>query len=430
MTHGSDRIDYHETPDVTEVHAAIQREHKDPVTNVTPVPLWVTLLCGVAVCWAGAYVGMFHGGFSSNVYNEYESSPVALFSLPQKEKSKAGPAAAEDPIAVGKGVYSSVCQACHQPNGMGVPGAFPPLAGSEFANGSEKRMAAIVLKGLLGPVKVNGVAFNNSMPAQEAQLTDKKIAAVLTYVRQEWGNKAGPVQPAQIAAARKEFKDRTTQWSEAELLQIPAEAVLEGGAPAGSAPTTSAPPGAPPTAAAATAPAPAKPATPTAPAQPVATAQPTAPAPAAPTAAAAPAPGGGDLAASIERGKAVYMQTCFTCHQATGQGVPGAFPPLAGTDYTTGDARRMVAIVIKGINPPFKVNNVPYVVPMPPPDLAFPILKEDAKVADVVNYVRNSFGNKDAKGVTAEFVAGVRKEFASRTAPWTEAELQNFPPAK
>ena len=63
MSQGSEHIDYHETPDLTEVHAAIQREAKDPSADVTPVPLWVTLLCGAAVCWAGAYVGMFHGGF-------------------------------------------------------------------------------------------------------------------------------------------------------------------------------------------------------------------------------------------------------------------------------------------------------------------------------------------------------------------------------
>src|SRR5678815_1789953 len=200
MTHGSDRIDYNETPDLTEVHAAIQREHKDPSADVTPVPLWVTLLCGVAVCWAGAYIGMFHGGFSGNVYNEYESDPSKLFSLPAKPTGTAGPAGGpDDMVAIGKGVYGSVCQACHQSSGMGAPGVAPPLAGSEWVLGSEKRMAAIVLKGLMGPTTVKGATFNGAvMPAQEAQLSEKKIAAVMTYVRQEWGNKASPVQPAQI----------------------------------------------------------------------------------------------------------------------------------------------------------------------------------------------------------------------------------------
>jgi len=147
--------------------------------------------------------------------------------------------------------------------------------------------------------------------------------------------------------------------------------------------------------------------------------------------AAAPAGAAFDLKASIERGKPVYMQTCLACHQITGMGLPGAFPPLAGTDYTTGDARRMVAMLLKGVQGPLKVNGVTYNNIMLPLDVQFPILKDDAKVADVVNYVRNSFGNKDEKGITPEFVTKVRAEFASRTTPWTEAELLKFPePAK
>ena len=138
-----------------------------------------------------------------------------------------------------------------------------------------------------------------------------------------------------------------------------------------------------------------------------------------------------ELPASIERGKSVYMQTCFVCHQMTGMGLPGAFPPLAETDYTTGDPRRMIAMILKGVNPPLKVKDLTYVAPMPALPTVYPILNDDKNVADVINYVRNSFGNKDEKGVSPEFVKKVRDEFASRTAPWTEAELLKFPePAK
>lgn len=137
-----------------------------------------------------------------------------------------------------------------------------------------------------------------------------------------------------------------------------------------------------------------------------------------------------DLKASIERGKAVYMQTCIACHQPTGLGIPGAFPPLAGTEYTGGDARRMIAMTLKGVNPPLKVKEMSYVVPMPPLPTQFPMLADDGKLADVINFVRNSFGNKDEKGVTPAMIDAVRKEFAGRAAPWTEAELQKFPEPK
>lgn len=137
-----------------------------------------------------------------------------------------------------------------------------------------------------------------------------------------------------------------------------------------------------------------------------------------------------DVKASIERGKAVYMQTCIACHQPTGLGIPGAFPPLAGTEYTGGDARRMIAMTLKGVNPPLKIKEMTYSIPMPPLPTQFPMLADDGKLADVINYVRNSFGNKDEKGVTPAMIDAVRKEFADRTAPWTEPELQKFPEPK
>jgi mono/diheme cytochrome c family protein len=137
-----------------------------------------------------------------------------------------------------------------------------------------------------------------------------------------------------------------------------------------------------------------------------------------------------DLKASIDRGKTIYMQTCIACHQPTGLGIPGAFPPLAGTEYTQGPARRMIAMTLKGVNPPLKVKELTYVVPMPPLPTQFPILADDNKLADVINFVRNSFGNKDEVGVTPALIAEVRKDVADHAAPWTEPELQKFPEPK
>jgi mono/diheme cytochrome c family protein len=397
---GQDRLDYQETADITEVHAAIAREHAEPSADVTPIPTWLSIVCAAALCWAGAYVGIFHGGFNPKVYNEYDSSPAAFFPLPQNAAASAGGAAAElTPLALGEKTYKEVCQACHQPNGLGMAGQFPPLAGSEWVDGSEyneKRIVAIVLKGLKGPIIVKGAAFNNQMPAQEAQLNPKKIAAVLTYIRQAWGNKGGEITEAQVAAAKKEFAGHGDQWTADELKQIPLDAKLEGGGAAG-APQANAD---------------VKPGDVAAPAAP-----------------AAPA-GAFDISASIAAGKPIYMATCFACHQATGMGVPGAFPPLVGTPYVHEDDRRLVAIVLKGIVGAITVDGKVYATGMPNPMLTFPQLKDDKNVADVLNYVRNNFGNKNERAITPEFVGKVRAEFAARDAQWTEAELLKFPPAK
>lgn len=88
----------------------------------------------------------------------------------------------------GKQVYMGVCFACHLPDGKGIPAVFPPLAGSDFMLSDRDRAVRIVLKGLSGPVTVNGVTFNSVMPPHEATLTEQQIADALTYVFNSWGN--------------------------------------------------------------------------------------------------------------------------------------------------------------------------------------------------------------------------------------------------
>ena len=134
-----------------------------------------------------------------------------------------------------------------------------------------------------------------------------------------------------------------------------------------------------------------------------------------------------DLAASAGRGKILYMSTCLACHQPTGMGLPGAFPPLAKTEYVNADNRRLVAIALKGIVGVITVDGKIYATGMPQPDLTFPVLKDDKNIADVLNYVRTSFGNEAKDAITPEFVAEVRKEFADRKTQCTEAELKAFP---
>jgi mono/diheme cytochrome c family protein len=98
-----------------------------------------------------------------------------------------GPATAQD---AGQAQFLSTCSACHQPTGLGIPGAFPPLAGSATAQGDPVAAASLVLNGRGG------------MPSFSADLSDAQIAAALTYVRSAWGNAARPVTAAQVATAR------------------------------------------------------------------------------------------------------------------------------------------------------------------------------------------------------------------------------------
>jgi len=110
--------------------------------------------------------------------------------------------AAGSVVEQGKAVYGKVCAACHQPNGSGLAGAFPPLNDSDFLQADIDRAVTAVVKGLSGPITVNGKNFAGAMPPM-GYLKDTEIAAVLTYVLQTW-NGGGEVSVAQVAAARGE----------------------------------------------------------------------------------------------------------------------------------------------------------------------------------------------------------------------------------
>lgn len=383
---GQDRLDYRESADITEVHASVLREHEEPRAGTMPIPMWLGVLCAGALTWAAAYVGMFHGGFSGKVYNEYTSSPATMF--PLKTQEGAGPAAAELPlVALGEKVFGANCASCHQASGLGNPGQIPPLAGSEWVEGDkfgDKRLVAIIMKGVKGPITVKGNKFNNAMPNVGQALKPRERAAVLTYIRQAWGNKGtGEITEAQVLAGVKDpvIAEQLDQWTEDQLTKIPTGLTLGGGG--STAPATGG------------------------------------------TAEAPVASGAFDLAESIKRGATVYSGTCMSCHQPTGQGMAPAFPPLAGSDYATGDPRRVVAITMKGITGALTVNGKPFNGAMPSAVMTFPQLKDDKNLADVLNYVRNNFGNK-ADVITPEFVGKVRAELASDVAPFTEETLKNF----
>jgi mono/diheme cytochrome c family protein len=103
-------------------------------------------------------------------------------------------------IEMGRRLFTSVCAACHQPTGRGLPNVFPPLAGSDFLNADKNRAIQTVIFGRQGEVVVNGLKFNNSMPS--FPLSDQDIANVLTFVYNSFGNSGLEVTPEEVKALR------------------------------------------------------------------------------------------------------------------------------------------------------------------------------------------------------------------------------------
>jgi mono/diheme cytochrome c family protein len=241
-------MDYGETQEVRDTHAAITREKIEPRVGREPLSLWLIAIYGFAVFFGGAYLGRYAGNFSGDGLDFLGGAP--------RVATKAGGATGAEqaaeltPAEKGKKIFSANCATCHQANGLGVAGQYPPLAGSEYVDGGTRRLGMILLKGLQGPLTVKGAKFGSAvMQPWEKTLTDQKIAEVLTYIRQEWGNTGGPVAAEEIAALRKELAGRTESWAEADLLAVPADAQLPGAPAAGAAPAEAAKPGASPAAA-------------------------------------------------------------------------------------------------------------------------------------------------------------------------------------
>jgi len=223
-------------PDVERLHRAIRREPRDPVEGREPVPWFFTAAVALALFWGGWYLGHYGGefGLATHVALRARDPGTAAAVSAQSE------AAVTDPVAAGQRVFANNCASCHQASGQGMPGAFPPVVGSEWVTGAPETLGRIILHGLQGPVQVAGQTYNGAMPAWKDVLKDEEIAAVATYMRQWAPNAAPPMTAEQVSALRAAHADRTTPWTAEELQNAgtPAPAT-----PA--APPTTAPGGAP-----------------------------------------------------------------------------------------------------------------------------------------------------------------------------------------
>jgi mono/diheme cytochrome c family protein len=183
----------------------------EPQAGRTPVPIWLIVLLFMLLYWGMVYFDQHSGWFDAQVYAPYQSAAeLALYQPPT-----GGP-----DLSRGKAVYENICGLCHNSDGAGKPGQAPPFVGSEWALGSPNRMIRIPLAGLAGPVQIKDQQWNLAMPAMGAALPDDDLAAVLTYIRQSWGNKASAITPEQVKAVRAEVGNRTQPWTADQLNAI------------------------------------------------------------------------------------------------------------------------------------------------------------------------------------------------------------------
>jgi mono/diheme cytochrome c family protein len=181
--------------DETKKSCGCSSETVEPAATRSAAPMWIIVVTLVLLFVGGYYFDQHSGWFDSRVYAPYANSESLAAFQPQS-----GEAAA---LAKGRAIYESVCGICHGSDGLGKPGQAPALAGSEWVTAKGfNRLAHIPLAGVNGPIQVAGKDWNMAMAAMGAALSDDSLAAVLTYIRGSWGNKACAVTGDDIKKIR------------------------------------------------------------------------------------------------------------------------------------------------------------------------------------------------------------------------------------
>jgi len=180
---------------------AYDRENFEPEELSNPLPKWFAVMSACLVLWGFGYF-YFQGVVPLNA-GDRRTAIAPAGSVP----------------ADGKVVYAANCVACHQGNGLGISGAFPPLAGAEWVLTNPVIPAQILLHGLQGPIEVAGNSYSGAMPVM-AHLSDNELAAVLNYIRTDWGNNGSEVTPEWFAEQRERFTDRGPWEGGAELVSV------------------------------------------------------------------------------------------------------------------------------------------------------------------------------------------------------------------
>lgn len=192
-----------------DVHAQLMREKEEPQEGFSPVPIFLMFIFAALCFWGGVYLVEHSGGYRWDAYSP-DFNPSA---------------GAPKPIEItlfdrGAKVYRNQCAQCHQADGNGVLGVYPPLVASNWVTGHPQVVSRILINGLNGPIVVKGSNYNGNMPAFGSSglaLSDKDIAGVITYIRQEWGNSASDVTAATIAEYSDLYAGRSVPWQAADL---------------------------------------------------------------------------------------------------------------------------------------------------------------------------------------------------------------------
>jgi mono/diheme cytochrome c family protein len=186
----------------------------EPSTTPSTVPMWIIVATLLLIFLGFVFFDRHSGWFEARVYAPYNSAEELEAAQPKSAAAAA--------LAAGKKNYEAYCGSCHGNDGAGKAGQAPMLAGSEWViTTGVERLLHIPLAGLGGPIKVHGQDWNLNMAAMGAQLADNDLAAVMTYIRGSWGNRASEVTADDIKKVRAEIGKSPQPYTAEKLLALP-----------------------------------------------------------------------------------------------------------------------------------------------------------------------------------------------------------------
>ncbi len=193
-------------------HVELSKYKHEPTKNFLMAPLVFVFVFGCLI-----FICSIQLAHSTNYFQLHPPVEVVELSEEEKEVQRL-----ERKIASGEKIFAARCASCHQANGLGIEGQFPPLVDSEWVSADAGVIANIILKGLKGEISVNGKTYGTSAAVNMAAvpISDREIANVSTYVRQAWGNNASEVSEELVSSIRADSSEKQDQWVGSELRQM------------------------------------------------------------------------------------------------------------------------------------------------------------------------------------------------------------------
>ena len=215
MTEDKDKFHGNENmtdEELVEVHSKLNVEKHPPTKGFLSAPLIFVFVFGCLI-----FVCSIQLAHSTNQFQLHPPTDVVELTDEEKEALRI-----ERKFESGKKIFALRCASCHQANGLGIPGQYPPLDGSKWATSDPALVSYIILNGLKGEIVVKGEVYGTSAAVNMAAvpITDREIANVTTYVRQAWGNNSSEISTDEVVQFRQDTSAKQEQWTGDELVEM------------------------------------------------------------------------------------------------------------------------------------------------------------------------------------------------------------------